>query len=166
MLDVMRRWIARQLQPERRWALVAQLAPMAFFAFMLASNYIWPYRSPDSWKKDQRAAQELLDQAHRTEDPAEQQRLLKEVNARNTRGRTALTQEMAEQARVTVVRTRATGYAIAIMLTAMVPSVFVAFRERRRERWVKSGCCGKCGYDLRASLDRCPECGTEVLGAK
>jgi hypothetical protein len=48
------------------------------------------------------------------------------------------------------------------VVTAILPIVwFVRYRARRRDvsRWL-SRQCTKCGYDLRSSSDRCPECGT------
>ena len=37
--------------------------------------------------------------------------------------------------------------------------LLLPFRRRRKRK--KLGLCVKCGYDLRGSTDRCPECGTE-----
>jgi hypothetical protein len=49
-------------------------------------------------------------------------------------------------------------WALAI-LTAILPSVSIVRRFRRRHR-LRDGLCTVCGYDLRATPQRCPECGT------
>jgi hypothetical protein len=50
-------------------------------------------------------------------------------------------------------------YWFIIFALLVVPAIdlrgFLHFRHRR-----KRGLCPTCGYDLRASPDRCPECGT------
>jgi hypothetical protein len=56
-------------------------------------------------------------------------------------------------------------YWFLLLLTAVLPAWTIVDAVRRRRR-TKAGFCEGCGYDLRASSDRCPECGRAVNSRK
>lgn len=66
--------------------------------------------------------------------------------------------------RVTPFGERTVAYAVPHWLVALVLAIpvawlFNAWRRRVRAERMASGQCVACGYDLRATPDRCPECG-------
>ena len=53
------------------------------------------------------------------------------------------------------------SHGVLVGLAAVLPLIEL-IRRRRRRRSLAAGLCRVCGYDLRASRERCPECGTMI----
>jgi ribosomal protein S27AE len=56
------------------------------------------------------------------------------------------------------------GYQMGLAAVSPVGWLFARWMARRRRVVrVRAGLCARCGYDLRASEERCPECGEDVM---
>ena len=49
------------------------------------------------------------------------------------------------------------GAGMVLICVGLIPAIWHVRRLHSRRR---QGCCLRCGYDLRATPNRCPECGT------
>jgi hypothetical protein len=59
-----------------------------------------------------------------------------------------------------IARSRSVHLSWALIITiASLPALVLLLLRYRRRRLIARGRCAECGYDLRATPDRCPECG-------
>jgi hypothetical protein len=51
-----------------------------------------------------------------------------------------------------------------LIVAAVLIGIWQVAKDRRRSRTFRDDQCPSCGYDIRATPRRCPECGVDPLG--
>ena len=66
-----------------------------------------------------------------------------------------------------ILRTEWLSAGLAAIYTAILLAGYFPLRRshQRQARW-RAGLCPECGYDLRESKERCPECGSSALSKR
>jgi hypothetical protein len=54
----------------------------------------------------------------------------------------------------------------AVMIAGGLLTILAAWKDYHQARRTEKGLCPTCGYDLRASPERCPECGMIATSEK
>jgi hypothetical protein len=106
-------------------------------------------------------ANQIISRLGSTPDPAAFNRL-NDINARIGVNFGLQRQLLAEETRLASIRARFDRAANVLLLVMSVYGVIPFFFGIRATRSRRAGLCVHCGYDLRASQGRCPECGEAV----
>jgi hypothetical protein len=126
-------------------------------------------RPPEGWHRERRPPDRLLDRApsvwNRIGFLYEHQDIRTELGLPEAdRSQPWMTPELASTAWMAAdVTFLGVPHWLVLVATAVAPTWWLA-RLRSRVRRKRRGLCPRCGYDLRATPGRCPECGTFPAG--